>query len=238
MRKKPPRIDVAQKIAARLIEARKNAGFPRAIDAINAHGWPRRTYFAHEAGTRLPNEARRRCYAKAYGVSVKWLSGKDEINQLTNLSDSLAMKSSPIREIKSIPIFTGSEIKTLSCGGKVNMASASRIPIPNGVNISGDACAWMIPADDFSMTSSEGASFPPLSIVIIDRKASWTPGCYVIADVSGHNDLILRRYSASAPNMKKDFELLALHQDYKIISVDTETSCNIIGRAVYLLSPL
>lgn len=58
---------------ARLIEARRAAGYERPIDAVRAHGFVSATYNQHENGTRdLPRWAAE-TYARAYRVSAGWL---------------------------------------------------------------------------------------------------------------------------------------------------------------------
>jgi phage repressor protein C with HTH and peptisase S24 domain len=59
--------------AARLQLARKRAGYARAIDAINAFGFNRTTYFQHENGTRPIGKESALRYAKIFRVSVDWL---------------------------------------------------------------------------------------------------------------------------------------------------------------------
>lgn len=65
--------DVCMSEAARLVLARKRAGYDRAIDAINAFGFTRATYYQHENGTREIGVESAARYAKCYRVSLDWL---------------------------------------------------------------------------------------------------------------------------------------------------------------------
>jgi DNA-binding XRE family transcriptional regulator len=61
-------------VSDRLTQARSKAGYETATDAANAFGWNPVTYRAHEAGDRglKPDVAKR--YARAFKVSVAWLT--------------------------------------------------------------------------------------------------------------------------------------------------------------------
>jgi phage repressor protein C with HTH and peptisase S24 domain len=59
--------------AARLRDARRNAGYSSAVKAAERFGWPVETYKAHESGRNgFDNDAGRK-YAKGFDVSVAWL---------------------------------------------------------------------------------------------------------------------------------------------------------------------
>ena len=66
------------KVADRLAEARRKAGFKEASDAIEAFGWKPSTYYGHENGARGFRFETAKKYARAYGVSVKWLLDGDD----------------------------------------------------------------------------------------------------------------------------------------------------------------
>ena len=61
-------------VATRLVQARKNAGYETATEAANAFGWNPVTYRAHEAGDRGLKPAVAARYARAFRVSVAWLT--------------------------------------------------------------------------------------------------------------------------------------------------------------------
>src|SRR5690606_37819187 len=60
--------------AARLVQARREAGYTGAQSAAEAHGWNVNNYKAHESGRNGFNAADARRYAAAYGVRVAWLT--------------------------------------------------------------------------------------------------------------------------------------------------------------------
>lgn len=60
--------------AARLREARAAAGYARPVDAVNAFGWNRSTYFSHENGQRGIARDRLAIYARSFRVRVDWLA--------------------------------------------------------------------------------------------------------------------------------------------------------------------
>lgn len=62
-------------MAARLRQAREEAGFPTAAAAAREHGWSEATYRHHENGTRGYDNEQASAYAKYYGVSAAWLLG-------------------------------------------------------------------------------------------------------------------------------------------------------------------
>lgn len=57
----------------RLILARQRAGYEKAIDAINAFGFNRTSYYQHENGNREYGKPAALRYAKAFRVTVDWL---------------------------------------------------------------------------------------------------------------------------------------------------------------------
>jgi hypothetical protein len=60
--------------AARLRQAREAAGHSRPVDAVNAFGWNRSTYFSHENGQRGIARDRLAVYARSFRVRVEWLA--------------------------------------------------------------------------------------------------------------------------------------------------------------------
>jgi hypothetical protein len=65
-------VDLAR--AARLRQARASAGYARPIDAADAFGWKRTTYFSHENGHRGISRDPIARYATAFRVSADWLA--------------------------------------------------------------------------------------------------------------------------------------------------------------------
>lgn len=240
MSKKPTREEIAQRCARRLTIARVRAGFPRPTDAIEEHGFPRRAYFAHEAGKRVPEPERRKRYAEAFGVSDKWLAGQgdDEVNQLNQNDTILDISPSQTAAVRRIPILSGNDIRKFADGEGVRVMATQDIPVPAQLNLSADSFGYEIPANDVSMMYGEGGqSFPPGSMLIIDRQAEIIPGSYVIADVEGFEQLIVRRYIASLPNMTTGYELEAINPAFKPLTV-RDTKCRILGRAVWTMTRL
>lgn len=66
------RVDLER--AERLRTARRTAGYARAVDAINAFGWNRATYFGHENGRRGLTRDMLLTYANAFHVEHLWLA--------------------------------------------------------------------------------------------------------------------------------------------------------------------
>jgi hypothetical protein len=60
--------------AARLRQAREAAGYVRPVDAVEAFGWNRSTYFSHENGQRGITRDRLALYAGSFRVRVDWLA--------------------------------------------------------------------------------------------------------------------------------------------------------------------
>ena len=230
----------AKMLAERLKTARRNAGFPRAIDAVRECGWIRRTYFANEAGSRTPGPDQRRRYAERYGVDEKWLAGKDSaINQLIQKDNKQSTKASPSGGIRRIPLFQGSDICLMLSGDL--MPAAKTLPIPEDLQVSDDAFGWSVPSDDYSMTagaSAGGESFPPNTLLVIDPAASIQPGAFVLAMVEGFPNPVLRRYLAPLPDMADDYELGSLNPAFKTIASAKHTACRIVGKAVYAINKL
>lgn len=68
--REPSRLDVGR----RLTFARRVRGFKKRSSACAAFGFPRPTLTAHELGSSAIPDAQGRLYAKAYGVSLDWLT--------------------------------------------------------------------------------------------------------------------------------------------------------------------
>lgn len=74
--------------AARLIEARKAAGYDKAADAARALGVAGPTYFAHENGSRGIGADAGATYARRFNVSFEWLmTGKRSESIPSNTSN-------------------------------------------------------------------------------------------------------------------------------------------------------
>ena len=74
--------------AARLVEARKAAGFEKAADAARALGISPPTYFAHENGSRGIGADAGATYARRFKVSFEWLmTGKRSESIPSNTSN-------------------------------------------------------------------------------------------------------------------------------------------------------
>lgn len=63
----------AEKIISRLRQARKAAGFKRAIDAAESLGVPYQTYAGHENNNRAFDTDAAAHYARRFKVSIDWL---------------------------------------------------------------------------------------------------------------------------------------------------------------------
>ncbi len=84
--------------ADRLRQARQQAGFNTAAEAIERYGWTKSTTYCHENGLRgLTRHAKK--YARAYGISIDWLlTGKGGMKTLNEDYDALPPNIQKIAE--------------------------------------------------------------------------------------------------------------------------------------------
>ena len=90
----------ASDMNTRLREARREAGFASATDAIEYCKWKGSTYRAHENGQNNYNAEYATRYGKAYGVSASWLllgEGNEAQTAIKKHSDKNNMKGCSLK---------------------------------------------------------------------------------------------------------------------------------------------
>lgn len=101
--------------AERLQMARRSAGYSRAVDAIEAFGWKRATYFGHENGRRGIGRDTLLLYANAFHVEHLWLAfGQGPMKgrgpralRIEGLVGDLATIEKPEQELEPVEIPEG-----------------------------------------------------------------------------------------------------------------------------------
>jgi hypothetical protein len=118
------------KRAARLRRAREAAGYRRPVDAVEAFGWKRSSYFSHENGTRGISRDRLEVYSSAFRVRGEWLAygtgpmkrGPNRIRIegiIVNLS-TIELGDEPLGEIELPQGFNGEEFRAFRLRGNGN----------------------------------------------------------------------------------------------------------------------
>ncbi len=93
------------RLGVRLRAARKGAGFKTAKAFLKKHKVPASTYSQHESGSRTPDEAGLKFYARVFNVNLNWLkTGKGEAFKKTTLfkKETLAEESIELRRANAI----------------------------------------------------------------------------------------------------------------------------------------
>lgn len=224
------------------------------VDFINAlqQRYPEmqaRIYYHYEAGTRVPREDETiNRIAEMLNVTRNWLLyGTEEevnealfnedaapVNQAIETSQTKSLKSLPLRYI---PVLSASDIKTLLLGnGDLATMAREQLPVPQHVDAGADVFYYRIPEDDTSMVGAAGHSFPPLTLLLVDRERVARPGDFLLALPSGAPGPVMRRLQAAMPvnpaAPRYPFKLVALNPMADPIAVKAEADCQILGRVV------
>jgi SOS-response transcriptional repressor LexA len=120
--------------------------------------------------------------------------------------------------------------------------SGDHLPVPKDLLAGPNAFSIQIPYDDDSMIGDGPISFPPASFVVIDPDQDVMPGKFVLAQLNGWRDPILRQYQAAYPYSRGvtryPFELHALNPKVHPITIDSADEVRIIGRLIYVAQAL
>jgi SOS-response transcriptional repressor LexA len=218
--------------AARLREAREQAGFEDAQDAADHFGWKYTTYRSHESqgkgGRSFKDSAE--IYANAFGTTAAWLLfGEQEAAPDQDIRV-------PNRVVPLMSMAAYDELIEVSEGKKPS--SDRRIPIGSMMGLSPRAFAVEI--SGLSMVSLQGRSFQPGDQVLIDPTAALDPGCIVLAAVErgGRKEILLRKFTPAEHGSHEVYDLVPLNRDFAVISVPGSATVRILGRAVRHMSDL
>lgn len=243
-----------KEFGCRLAEARINAGFQTAVQAIHALKLIRRTYYSHEAGERMPSDDDICRYADLYGVTPTYLRYGDDaaeqdrgagrsaknslvpstvlVNQPSQLSKLSASQNYGVRPIV---ILSAKDIRSLSKGrGVLTFMSRETLPVPEFLAAGPDAFAYIIPPGDFSMIARNGPSFHPGTALVVDPERRIEPGDKVLVDLKDFDAPLLRIYKAVRPYIPgTPFTLSALNEAFDDIRVDDADRVLSIARLIW-----
>ena len=137
-----------------------------------------------------------------------------------------------------IVLLSAGDIKKLSTGrGDLTQMSGRTLPAPGFVEASEDSFWYQIPAHDFSMVNGDGPSLPPGTICLADRdheRAPIEPGRFVIVDLDGREEPLIRRYVADRSYTSGvRFSLEPLNPRSETIDVTDPSQCLLIARIIF-----
>jgi len=208
-----------------------------------------RIYYHYEAGGRVPrDDATINLFAEMLNTSRNWLlfgSEEDvnedslseddaEVNQVIETSQTKPLKPPLLRYI---PVLSASDIKTLLLGnGNLTTMSREQLPVPQHVDAGADPFYYRIPDDDTSMVGRAGHSFPPGTVLLINRERTVRPGDFLLAQLGDAPAPVMRRLQSAMPIAPSEprypFKLVALNPMAEPITVDADSDCEILGRVV------
>lgn len=186
MNKEQKRIEREER-AARLVEARKNAGFKGPTPVAEKLDISINNYKAHEQGRNGFEVVDARRYAKLFGVSLKWL--------MLGEGDPLDF-SEETPDVQDIPF-----VSWVSAGEMTEqegVVDTSQFPTVPAVNLpDGDWIALRVDGPSMNKIS------PPDSIIFVNMKDKRlvSNGCYVISDETGK-----ATYKRYRPNEEPQFQ--------------------------------
>lgn len=144
-----PRDQMRDDRAARLREARSDAGYRSARAAAFAHDWVESTYRSHENGTRPYDEKDATRYSKAFQVAVSWLyHGRGKKSDAAAHAPASEV-SPPERTQTSGRLLPVVGVAAASDRGRYILTSqvVERVPAPPGLDLVEDAYAVYVQND-------------------------------------------------------------------------------------------
>lgn len=214
-------------LAARLRQARANAGFKSAMAATKKFGWPYQTYKNHENGERRYRLPEAKIYGDAFGVSPGWLLAEE--GGMPAGGDGI--KRIPLRLIPLMKASSYSELQAVARGsnpiGYADISVASIVDLPPrsfGYEVEGDAMA----------NSADKNSLGDGDVAVVAPGQPLDPGCFVL--VLHDNKTMVRRYKPTSRD-GFSFDLVPLNSFHLSISTNTMET-EIIGRVVMRISAM
>lgn len=227
--------------AARLREARKDAGFEDAKSAHNAnkHRWggdSYEAYKAHESGGRgmsRPGIIER--YAETFGVRAAWLSSGELPKRAEGGSGAMLPAKAGIT-FRTVPRLTFKEAaKMPSVLRKLDPQSHEPMRIDADPLVGPNSFYIVLDDDSMIARPPKGEdSFRAGDTVIFDPDQPVANGDFVCALLDGHTEAIFRKYRTRAPfKGQPSYELVPLNEvDYSIVRIPQDSGAKILARMV------
>lgn len=208
-----------------------------------------RNYYHWEAGSRIPRDDEViNLLAQMLNTTAEWLvSGPAEEVNAPPLNDNRgrinqtieipSIKPFKLPALRYIPVLSASEIRSLLLGnGNLTTMSREQLPAPPHTDAGADAFYYRIPEDDTSMVGGAGHSFPPGTLLLINRERPIQPGAFLLAQQADMPGPIMRQLQAPFPvvpaNPRFPFRLIALNPMAQPIVCSAGESWEILGRVV------
>jgi hypothetical protein len=181
-------------------------------------------------------EMEARAQARRIGVKLKIDQTEDDsepraapINQAIESAKVNSSHNTPIRFIR---VLSAKEILDLNTGrGDLTEMSGQLLPVPSFLNVSRHSFSYKIPEHDQSMVAKEGLSIGPGSYVGVDLEAKIFPGNYVLANLVGYDEPVVRVYKAARPYTSGvPFTLEALNPAFGPIHISAPSECLLLAR--------
>lgn len=247
--------------AARLVEARKAAGFSGAVVAAKRFGWNENTYKAHENGRNGFGLADAKQYAAAFGVSVEWLNfgvgrGPDQIRRVpegeefppdpdpdvpATIGTETGRRGIPANGIAQIDVTAG-----LGAGG---LALTTQVPAGRGMTFAAEVVRdyWRLPgevlsalglkAGEIAILPVQGDSMTPTlsdgDFVFIDtrHRVPSPDGVYALADEFG--GIVVKRLEVASSPRDEEVTVRVISDNPRHLPKERPLSdVHIVGRVV------
>lgn len=200
-------------------------------------------YILHGENAQIyENEARRR--ARQMGVKLKIDQSEDDAappaSPVNHADELTQINSSHNSAIRFIRLLSAKEIRDLNTGrGDLAEMSGQLLPVPLDVTVGRYSFFYKIPPHDHSMIAKEGLSLGPGSVVSVDLEQKIFPGNYVLADLAGYDEPIVRIYKAARPYIAgTPFSLEALNPAFEPIHIGAPSECRLLARICSTTTPL
>lgn len=187
-------------IGDRLRKKRIERGFDTAADAARSHGWNANTYRSHENEFRGVPRKWLLTYAKAYGVSLSWLTTGVEERRQTAQSGS----DVPILDWATLPTKRGGSMDLAATVGEVGTVHVNR-KVPKGTSA--------LPVKDDSMIDPQGSrwSLYPGDTVILEQEFRLRPGHIALIYDAHDKQHLFRRAEFSTRSIVRFVALNPIH---------------------------
>lgn len=186
----------------RLRAARIAAGFKSARDAAKANGWVESSYRGHEAGPRAVSRDAAIEYAEAYKVSLSWLLTGREDGERHGGDSAVTTRGASLRNerigLRIVPLLDPWDKEKMreKDYAKVLAESKGEVAIAEP-GLSTELRAIRVYDGSMSPRINEGDA------VIVDPHAPIEPDRFVVAEVPGYKNQLVRRLEYAADGMVK-----------------------------------
>jgi transcriptional regulator with XRE-family HTH domain len=215
-----------QAIADRLRQARLNAGFARATEAVRKFGWNYSRYMNYENGERAIPPKQAILFAAAFGITVDYIYfGNGDLNKIERRQ---AVFLRMVRRIPLVSLENIAELKRIASGLEPMLAVT--VPVSSEESLPDNVI--FIEIEDKSMSNPhETVSFEPGDKALIEIDAPPMPSDFVLVLVPEERAALFRLYREVGRSEDGSIiaDLVPLNPNFRTIRISHVSQGQIIG---------